>query len=101
MARSGRNPDDYHAQLCIFERHRKDVLSILANQATAHTVVEQAELELIEQECSKLATLLARVNYLVAILRRQLSNFIASVLNIMVVCGTNSFHSQTFWRSSF
>ena len=67
MARSGRNPDDYHAQLCIFERHRKDVLSILANQATAHTVVEQAELDLIEQECSKLATLLARVNYLVAI----------------------------------
>lgn len=38
LARSGRNPDDYHAQLCIFERHRKDVLSILTSR-TAHTVI--------------------------------------------------------------
>ena len=69
MARSGRNPDDYHAQLCIFERHRKDVLSILANQATAHAVVEQAELDLIEQESSNLKALRVKVLLVAELLR--------------------------------
>ena len=34
LARSGRNPDEFHEQLCIFERVRKDVLAILHREGT-------------------------------------------------------------------